>query len=47
MSDDDKSMDFQLICNQRVFTYNKLQGINQMGIIVPWANLLRVLPCIQ
>ena len=40
MYDDDKSMDVQLICNQRVVTYNKLRGINQMGLIVPWDNSL-------
>ena len=35
MSDDDKSMDVQLICNQHVMTYNKLQGINPMGLSAP------------
>ena len=38
MSDDDKSMDVKLICNQRVVTYNKLRGMNPMGLSVPWAN---------
>ena len=36
MSDDDKSMDVQVICNQRLVTYNKLQGVNLMGISAPW-----------
>ena len=35
MSDDDKSMDVQLICNQRVVTYNKLRGMNTMGLRSP------------
>ena len=38
MSDDDKSMGVQLICNQRVGTYNNLQGTNPMYISSPWAN---------
>ena len=36
MSDDDKSMDVQLIFDQRLVTYNKLQGVNLMGISAPW-----------
>ena len=36
MSDDDKSMDIQLICNQHVVTYNELQGINPMGLSSSW-----------
>ena len=36
-------MDVQLICNQRLVTYNKWQGINQMGNIVPWANSLDII----
>ena len=32
MYDDDKSMDVHLICNQRVVTYNKFQGIKPMGV---------------
>ena len=43
MYDDDKSTDVQLICNLRVVTYNKLRGINQMGLIVPWANSLDII----
>ena len=38
MSDDDKSMDVQLICNQRLVTYNKLQGVNLMGLSAPWSD---------
>ena len=36
MSNDDKSTDVQLICNQYVATYNKLQGMNPMGLSAPW-----------
>ena len=36
MSDDDKSMDVQLIFNQRVFTSNKLIRMNPIGLNVPW-----------
>ena len=38
MSDDDKSMDVQLICNQLVGIYNKLLGINPMGLSDPWVD---------
>ena len=38
MSDDDKSMDVQLICNQLVVIYNKLLGINPMGLSDPWVD---------
>ena len=40
MSDDDKSINVQLICNQRVVTYNKLQGINPMVISASWYDSL-------
>ena len=39
MSDGYKSINFQLICNQRVVTYNKLQGMNPVGLSDPWADL--------
>ena len=32
MSDDDKSMDVQLICNHRLVTYNNLQGVTHATI---------------
>ena len=35
MSDGDKSMDVQLLCKQRVKTYNKIQGGHPTGIIYP------------
>ena len=38
MSDDDKSMDVQLIFDQRLVTYNKLHGVNLMGLSAPWAD---------
>ena len=38
MSNDDKSMDIQLICNQRVVTYNNLRCMNPMGLSAPWAD---------
>ena len=38
MSDDDKSMDVHLICNQLVVIYNKLLGINPMGLSDPCDN---------
>ena len=40
MSDDDKLMDFQFICNQHVVTYNKLQVMNPMLLSAPWADSL-------
>ena len=42
MSDDDKSMDVQLICNQHLVTYNKLQCVNLMGLSAPWAKSLEI-----
>ena len=36
MPDDDKSMDVQLIWNQRVVNYNKLRGMNPMGLSSSW-----------
>ena len=42
MSDDDKSMDVHLICNQRLVTYNKYQGVNLMGLSSPWDNSLEI-----
>ena len=36
MSDDDKPMDVQLICNQCVVTDNKLRVMNPMGLSAPW-----------
>ena len=36
MSDDDKSMDIQLICNQHVVTYNEFWDINPMGLSSSW-----------
>ena len=38
MSDDDTPMYVQLICNQRVVTYNKLRGMNPMGFSPPWSD---------
>ena len=35
MYDEYKSMDFKLICNQRLGTYSKLWGINPMGLSSP------------
>ena len=43
MSDDNKSMDVLLICNQYVVTYNKLLDIKPMGIIAPWAEYLEII----
>ena len=40
MYDDDNSMDFQLIYNQHVVTYNKFRGVNKMGIIAPLVNYI-------
>ena len=45
MSDDDKSLDVQLICNQRLVTYNKYQGLDLNCPYFPlgkisWAYLL-------
>ena len=38
MSDDNKSTNIQLICNQHVLTYNKLRGLNTMGLSIPWGD---------
>ena len=38
MSDVDKSMDVQLICNQHVVTYNKFRGMNLLGLSAPWSD---------
>ena len=43
MSDDDKSTDFGLICNQRFLTYNKLWGMNPMGLSDPWNEYLEII----
>ena len=43
MSDDDKSMDVQLICNQSVVTYNELWGMNPMGISAPWDESIEII----
>ena len=43
MSDDDKSMDVQLICNQCVVTYNKFCGMNPMGLSAPWGDSLEII----
>ena len=36
MSNDDKYIDVQLICYQRVATYNKFRGMNPMESSAPW-----------
>ena len=36
-------MYIQFICNQRVVTYNKLQGIKPMVLSAPWANSLDII----
>ena len=38
MSDDDKSIDVQLICNQRVVKYILFQGMNPICLSAPWAD---------
>ena len=38
MSDYVKSMDNQIICNQRVVTENKLLGMRPIGLSAPWAD---------
>ena len=38
MSDYDKSMDIQFICNQDVVTYKKCWCMNPMLLSSPWAN---------
>ena len=43
MSDDDKSMDVQLVYNQRVVTYNKLRGMNLIGFSDPWDNSIEII----
>ena len=43
MYDDDKSMDVQLICNQRVVTQNEFLGVNPMGLSSPWDNSLEII----
>ena len=42
MSDDDKSMDVQLICNQSLVAYDKWQGVNLMGLSTPWSDSLDI-----
>ena len=42
MYDDYKSMDVQLICNQCVVTYNKLQGMKPMGLSTPWFEYIEI-----
>ena len=36
MSDDDKSIDVQLVCNQRLVTHNQFRRMNQMVLAAPW-----------
>ena len=36
-------MGVQLVCNQRVMTYNKFQGINPMGLSAPWTYSLEII----
>ena len=43
MYNDNKSMYFQLICNQRVGTYKTLQGMNPMVLIFPLANSFKII----
>ena len=43
MSDGDKSMDVQLICNQLVVTYNKSIGMNPMCHSSPWDDSFDIL----
>ena len=43
MSDDDKSIYDQLICNQRVVTYKKIRGMNSMNLSSPWADSLDII----
>ena len=43
MSDDDKAMDVQLVCNQRVVTYNKLRGMNLIGFSDPWDDSIEII----
>ena len=43
MYDDDKSIDVQLICNQRVVTYNKLIGMNPMVLSAPCDDSLDII----
>ena len=43
MSDDDKSMDVQLICNQRVVNYSTLQFMNPIFFSVPWDDSIDII----
>ena len=43
MSDDDTSIDVQLICNQRVVTYNKFLGMDPIGLISLWSDCLEII----
>ena len=43
MSDDDISMDVQLLCNKRVVTYNILRGMKPMGLSDPWDDSLEII----
>ena len=43
MSDDDKSMNDRLICNQCLATYNKLRSMNPIGLSSPWAESLQII----
>ena len=43
MFDDEKSMNAQLICNQRVVTYNKSWGMIPMGFSDPWYEYLEII----
>ena len=36
-------MDGKLRYNQHVVTYNKLQGMNSMGVSAPWENSLKII----
>ena len=39
MSDDDKYMGVQLICNQHVVTYYKFLGMNPIILSAPWGDI--------
>ena len=43
MSDDDKSMYVQLICNQPIVTYDKLRRIHPLGLSSPGAYSLEII----
>ena len=43
MSDYDKSMYLQFICNQRVVNCNKFLYVNSMGLSAPWYDFLDII----